>query len=133
MRSRLQRRYVGFALLVGITIAASACAGNPKPDTSGLSPAGIRTYRTLQATKIVNDVTTTAIAANRSGQLPDNATAQVLTVNKQVLDVITADPQSGLERALVIAKNAKDALPPTIKALVDGYLQRVVDILTEVK
>ena len=77
--------------------------------------------------KVVNDVTTGVIAANAAGQLSDQAAAQVLNVNKQVLDVIQADKVTGVSKALVIVQNARQALPPNLVSLLSGYMQKLID------
>lgn len=111
----------------------SACSGNPKPDTSQLSADGLRAYKAVQVVRAINDVTTAAITANRAGQLADAPTAQVLTINKQALDVIEANPTDYKTKALVAIKNARDALPRPVDAVIATYLQKTIAILNEVQ
>lgn len=119
-------------LIVG-GLGLTACAGNPKPDTSQLSSKGLAAYKAVQVVRAINDVTTGAIAANKTGQLSDAATAHVLTINKQALDVVEADPVGYKAKALVTIKNARDALPAGVDALIAAYLQKTIAILNEVQ
>lgn len=112
-----------FALIIG------GCAHRPPPT----DPATLHVYTLDQVVKAVNDVTTGAIAANKAGQLADATTAQILTVDKQVLDVIQADPQTARDKALVIVKNARDALSANVKAVLDGWLDRILAMLEGVR
>ena len=124
---------IALALLCFVLAFLTACAGKRPPDTSQLSPEGRQSYTTLQVVRVVNDVTTAAIAANQANQLTDTATAAVLTVNKQVLDVIAANPRGFKAQALVVFANARDALPADVQALIAAYLARVSAVLQEVQ
>lgn len=101
----------------------SACT----PKNVTVAPDAQQAFKTLQVIKVVNDVTTGVIAANAAGQLSDQAAAQVLNVNKQVLDVIQADKATGVSKALVIVQNARQALPSNLVALLSGYMQKLID------
>lgn len=83
----------------------------------------------VQVVRGVNDVTTAAITANRAGQLSDDATARILTVNKQVLDVIEARPIGYRAQALTVITNAKQGLPPALAAVVNPWLDKIVAAL----
>lgn len=122
---RFKTLAIGFIL----ALAFVGCARNPKPT----DPATLQVYQLDQVVKIVNDVTTGVIALNKAGQLADASTAQILTVNKQVLDVIEENPATARDKALAIARNARDALPATVRGLLDGWLDRVIGALQEVR
>ena len=111
-------------LLLLLVVGFVACA--PKTDTSQLSPDGLRTLKLLQVVKAVNDATTVAITANASGRLSDDATAAVLTIHKQVLDVIEANPLTWPALAQAAIRNGREALPPDLNSIVSMYLSKVV-------
>jgi len=90
-------------------------------------------YRLVQVVRGVNDVTTGAIAANHAGALSDDLERYVLTVNKQVLDVIQAHPSDYHELAVVVVHNARAALPPAVAALVNVWLDKTLAALQEVR
>jgi len=123
--SRIGLKLAVCALLTATILHAAGCAGNPKPDTSQLSPQGLRDFKADEAVLIVNDVTTGVRAAVRSKVLPVAVGAQLLTVNKQVLDVIAADPVGWSARVGVILKNGKDALPAEWRDRANIFLQQV--------
>lgn len=122
-------RHVPMALtaLLGIGLLAAAC--RTAADTSQLSAEGHRHYVSLQIVNAVNDVSQAAILANATGALTDPATAAVLTINKQVLDYLEANPQGAWAQAAVVARNARDALPPELRGLVSGYVAKVIAVL----
>ncbi|CAB4190683.1 hypothetical protein UFOVP1196_89 [uncultured Caudovirales phage] len=112
------------SLVLALSIVpAAACT----PKNVTVAPDAQQAFKTLQVVKVVNDVTTGVIAANAAGQLSDQAAAQVLNVNKQVLDVIQADKVTGVSKALVIVQNARQALPPNLVSLLSGYMQKLID------
>lgn len=126
-------------IVIGLLVGMVACAGNPPPDTSQLSAQGRRDLQRLNVIKVVNDVSSAVIAANTAtdakGQplLSDTATAKILTVNKQVLDVIAEDPQGYRSQAISIVRNTRDALPAAINALIEQYLSQIEAVLNEVR
>lgn len=141
MRRKIEREVtrstlalVALVVLAAVTITAQAfavsgCANNPKPDTSQLSPQGVHDLQLVQVVRGVNDVTTAAIATNRAGRLSDEYTAIVLRINKQVLDVIEANPANFKDAAAVTLKNARDGLPANIAAQIGPYLDAVRAVL----
>jgi hypothetical protein len=110
----------------------AGCAGNQKPDTSQLSPVGKRDFQTLQFVQGVNDVTLTVIALNKQGQLSDARTATILTINKQILDFLEANPQGTRAQVFTAIKNARDALPAPVDSVIAEWLSKIVDLLLEV-
>lgn len=104
-----------------------ACA----PKHPELSPEGQRNYTLLQVAKYVNDASETVIAANKLGQLSDRVTATVLTVNKQVLDYVQANPRTTRAQVLVVIRNARDGLPPDLAMDVSDYLSQLIAFLME--
>lgn len=120
-------------LLVMVTALAAVSCAHPKPDTSQLSPQGLRDYRATQVVKIVNDVTTAVITANKAKQLSDAHAIAVLTIDKQVLDVIEANPVDFQAKAIVVFRNARDALPADVQAAIGVYLSKIADVLSEVR
>jgi hypothetical protein len=127
------KRFVYAVLLVAFVGLAPACANNPKPDTSQLSAQGHRDYTATQVVKLVNDVTTAATTANAAKKLSDAHTAAVLTVNKQVLDVVEANPVDFKAKAITVFNNARQALPGQVQGAIAGYLQQVASILSGVQ
>lgn len=111
-----------------------ACNKNP-PDTSQLSPQGKQDLQRLNVIKVVNDASTAVIAANKATPqaASDTLTARVLTANKQVLDVIQANPTGYKDLALTAARNARDALPADLQALFDKYVSAVISALQAVQ
>lgn len=108
-------------------VASAAC--RTTQDTSKLTDQGLRNLKALQVTKVVNDATNAVIAANHSGVVSDALELQILTINKQVLDAIEANPVTFGQAAFAIAKNARDALPAEVRTTVDRYLGALFDIL----
>lgn len=119
-------------VLIATALVAVSCA-HPKPDTSQLSAQGIRDYKATQVVKAVNDVSTAAITANKAKQLSDAHTIVILTIDKQVLDVIEANPVDFQSKAITVFRNARDALPADAQASIGAYLEKVAAILSEVK
>lgn len=114
-------------ILVTFLLALSvACAGNPKPDTSGLDAEGLRNYQLLQVVKAVNDVTVSAVTANRANLLPAPATDVILRINKQVLDIIDANPTDFTTLAVKAVDNARDALTPEMRTQINLYMERLL-------
>lgn len=98
-------------------------------DTSQLSIEGHRQYVSLQVVNGINDVSQAVILANSTGALTEAQTAAILTINKQALDYLEANPQGAWSQAAVVVKNARDALPAEIRAKVEGYLAKVIAVL----
>jgi len=135
MRFKLSQRFrfqLALAVLLSAAIlpaaSTAACVHHP-PDTSQLSPQGLHDFKASEAMKKVNDVTTAAVAANRAGQLSDAATQQILAINKQVLDYLNGTGTTTREKAIDIAKNARDALPANVKALVTAWVDKTIKAL----
>ena len=123
---RLALAVVFGAVLVGPIVATGACA---HPNTTQLSRAGMLEYGGLQVVRLVNDATDAVILANKAGKASDALTAQVLTINKQLLDVIQTNPTTWKAIARAALKNALDTLPAAARADVRGYLGIIVDVL----
>lgn len=121
----MRTRRVPLALL--LLLALSAC--RTTTDTSQLTDQGLRDLKALRVTKIVNDASAVVIAANHAGKIPDAVELQILSINKQVLDVIQEHPVTFEAHALAVAKNAREAMPPNVRAVADEYLGTVFDIL----
>lgn len=120
---------LSLSLVLGLSILPG-CA--PKsvatsPDVPRAATSEDQTARKLQVVKVVNDVTTAVITANSVGKLSDQATAQVLNVNKQILDVLQADRVSGIAKALVIVQNTRQALPENLIPVLTTYMQQLVE------
>lgn len=112
----------------------AGCGGKTPPrDLSQLSAQGRIEYTADQVVKIVNDATDAVIAANRSGVLRDDVEQKILTINKQVLDVVRDNPSNWRSLAISAIRNARQALPPNVDALVGQYLASVIGALQEVK
>ena len=125
---------VAVGLSVSIHAAVAVCiltlpACRTAHDTSRLSPEGLRQYKSLQIVNVVNDVSQSAILANSTGALSQEATAAILTIDKQVLDFLETNPQGALASAAVIARNARDALPADVRVTVEGYIAKVIAVL----
>lgn len=127
MTQRLRHFRRTWSLLVLIVL--SACAAKTPPN---LDPQAQLEFTADQVVKLVNDVTTSAIAANRAGKLSDDLERQVLTVNKQVLDVIAANPTIWKTLAQATFANAVQALPRATQIAIDPYLQQVSAILARI-
>ncbi len=123
---RLHRLAVALTMLMALS--AAACALH-SADTSQLSPQGLHDFKALEAVQIVNDVTTGVRAAVTSKVIPVAVGAQLLTINKQVLDVIAADPVGWPNRIAVILKNGKDGLPAAWRDRANLFLQQVAVII----
>lgn len=119
---RYRRLTATVGLILGLALAA--CAPNIAPDAQ---PA----YRQLQAVRIVNDVSSAAIAANRAGTLSDPDTAQVLTVTWQVRDFIERNPATTTQRIIAAVQEGRDALPADVRGRVDRYLAAGIAALEE--
>jgi hypothetical protein len=117
------------ALVVLMVIPAYACANNPKPDTSQLSAQGHVNYTLDQVVKVVNDATSGAIAANRSGVLKDEYERDVLSINKQILDVLATHPANWKDLAMQALKNGNDALPVATQNIIRPYLSTVLLVI----
>jgi len=121
---------IGSVLLIGAFLC-SACTKQAPPDTSQLSALAKQQFQLLKIVRGVNDISTTVITANKLGKITDEATDIILRVNKQVLDVIETNPFAGdwLLRSRTIVSNVMDALPPTLRAQAEGYLQQILAVL----
>lgn len=129
MKLRIRATLLVAAFLSLLVVAgAPACAAHR--DTSQLSVQGHKDYTADQVVKVVNDVTTSAITASRAGKLKDNDERMILTINKQVLDVIASNPTNWKELALSALKNARQGLPPAQAASIGPYLDIVVNVLS---
>lgn len=142
MRSPLVRRCVRAVLeataamqvLLLLTIVVSSVAAScpsPKPDTSQLSPEALRVYNNFKYVRLINDVTAVVIGAGRNGQIPPDAERYYLNTASQILDVFQADPRTGHDKAIVLLKNAREALPPPLQQHVAVFLLELSDILRE--
>lgn len=120
-------------LIVALVGSAPACSHNPKPDTSQLSAQGLHDYNATQFVKLVNDAQTAVITANKTGRLSDVAERQVLTLIQQVRDVVRENPPDLPSKVRSVIKNARQALPPAVDAVVADYLSKVIGYLNEVK
>lgn len=123
------RRLLSSVFVVALFALSSACANNPKPDTSLLDATGKRNLQLIQVVRGVNDVTSVAIAANKAGKLTDDQTALVLTIDKQVLDTIQAHPNDWMTLAVKAVDNARDALTPELSAVIGPYMQQILAAL----
>lgn len=125
------KRLLPIAFMLALVLG---CNKNP-PDTSQLSPQGRQNLQRLNVIKVVNDASTAVIAANKATPqaASDTLTARVLTANKQILDVIQANPTGYRDLALTAARNARDALPADLQALFDKYLSAVIAALQAVQ
>lgn len=109
-----------------------ACA-HPKPDLTLLDDAGLHEYKMDQFVKVVNDVTSAAITAAKTGVLKKDVEVQILIVNRQILDYVEANPQGTRAQLMTIITNGQQALPPNLQAEFTQYLQQVLDFLNGVK
>lgn len=119
----------GVLLVLALSLGTVAC----HPNISNLPPASLQEYSADQVVKAVNDVTTAAITANHQGALSNPAEQAVLTINKEVLDTIAANPQGYKAASLAMVLNAKQALPVTVQAAVNSYLDQVIGYLQGAK
>ena len=126
---------VVLAIVVATVLAGLSlgCSNNPPPDTSQLSPVGLRDFHTAKFVDGLNSVTQTIIAANDLNKLSDAHTAAALTVNKQILDYLAANPQATREKVFTAIKNARDALPADVDAVISGFILQVTNLLMEVQ
>lgn len=118
-----------------LTMSAVGCAASTgsKRSVAELSQQGLATKRQVEAIKVVNDVTDLVIAANAAKVLSDSSTAKLLTVNKQVLDIMTLWPTDWKSRVLVVIQNAQQGLPPELAAQVPPVLNRLLNGLQGVQ
>lgn len=132
MKGLIRRIALVLALAaVPVVAGTTTAACHHRVDLSQLDAEGQSNFKRAQAAKLVNDVTTVAITANAEGKISKAATAQVLTINKQVLDVISANPQGWKEKAMVVITNARQALPPDINAAISTYVDMIINALAE--
>lgn len=127
-----RRSYLAAVLLTVAIVCQSRCAGNPPPDTSQLSSQGLSDYNTAEKVRLIRDVNSGVIAANKAG-LSDALTAQVLTVSEQLLDFLEANPQTTRDKALEALRQARDAMPDAVDNRIAGFLLQLSDIVTEVQ
>ena len=109
-------KYVGILL---IALFVSACSGN----------------RTLDLVRGINDVSIAAINANAlppPANLSDPLTAQVLTINKQLLDIIQAKPADMKTQLTTVITNARQALPQPLDAKIAGWLTLIENFVREI-
>jgi len=107
-------------LLIAFVLTASACTGS----------------RTLDLIRGINDVSNSAIAANSlppPNDLPDALTSQILTVNKQLLDIIDANPSDLRGKLTVAITNARQALPKPLNTRIENYLIVLENLIREIK
>lgn len=106
--------------LIVIALLVSACSGS----------------RTLDLVRGINDVSITAINANAlppPNNLSDARTAQILIINKQLLDIIQANPTGLKAQLVVVITNARQALPKPIDTKVEGYLTILENLIKELR
>lgn len=125
-------RSLVFSLMIVISFVATVpgCAAK-KYDTSLLTAQEKQMLHLVDVVRGVNDVSTAAIAANKALTLTDPATAAVLTINKQVLDTIQANPKGNwLGLVTPAIKNTRDALPLDVNQSIGTYVDKTLAILT---
>lgn len=108
-----------FCTLLTSTILIGACAAaQPRPfDTSQISA-----QQLIQVVRGINDVTKAAIETNRAGRLSDSLTAQLLTINQQILDVVEASPQDFKTRVIATLDDRRAKLSAGDAILLAPYL-----------
>lgn len=113
------------ALLLGVSLAASACASSSGAIQTG--PAGQR----LALAKVTHDVVDAAEAANRLGELSDANTAVILNACDDVLQVLDVDRLTYGDAIARILRVARDSLSDTSAANADALLTRIRSVAME--
>jgi len=92
--------------------------------------------RTLNLIRGINDISITAINANSlppPNNLSDVWTARILTINKQLLDIIQINPPDLRSKLTVSIANARQALPEPVNAKIEGYLTTLETLIREIR
>lgn len=118
------------SLLTSTILTTGGCV-KPSAAVAALPPASQTEYKLLQVVKVINDVTDSAIAANHAGVLRDQHELIVLSINKQVLEIIEAHPDNFKELAMAAVKNAMSAFAPDVHFAVSLYIERLLLVIQE--
>ena len=129
----MRRTILAFVATFAIT-ANIALLDNCAPRTVvNLSPAAEAESRADVVVKLINDVTTGAILANKAGRLPDAMERVLLTINKEILDVIASHPTTWKALVFTTFVNAVQPLPPATQAALNPYLKELSGILARIE
>lgn len=107
--------------MVAVLLLTTACA-NHNLDLSQLDEFSRQQLRQTEVLKITDDVTTAVMAAYHNNNLNRDMTIRILTINKQVRDVVKAFPPDWPSRVAVIVVNAKQSLTVEEHAKLDPWL-----------
>lgn len=110
-------------LLLGLSLAA--CAGQR------VEPGAERTLRQLEAVRIINSISSAAMAANDAGKLATEDTAVVLRITWNARDAVERNPATTYEWVVTVLQQASDSLPAATRARVNSYLAAGIAALQE--
>jgi hypothetical protein len=137
MRVKLFKPFLVILSVIACLVAFAilpACSKNPPKTAPTFVDASAKHLHDVdQFVKIVNDISTGAITARKTNVMDQNLEVQILTVNKQILDYIRANPDGTQAKVLEIITNGKQALPANLQEQFATYLQKALDFLNEVK
>ena len=118
--NRNKKNIVWGSSIIIIALLVAGCTGN----------------KTLDLVRGINDVSIAAINANAlppPNNLSDPLTAQVLTVNKQLLDIVQAKPADMKNQLTTVITNARQALPQPLDAKIAGWLTLIEGFIGDIK
>jgi len=130
MSTHVKQIAIAVGIVIGLAAAWTFVMGCAK---ANVAPDAQQAYKQAQAQKISHDFTRVVIQANKDGRLTDALTETLLRINKQVSDVIAANPQGWLEQAKTVAKNGREALPPDLQLKIGALLDSLIQQLSEVR
>jgi hypothetical protein len=115
------------AALVVVLVALAAACGTRQV----VVPDAQQAFRQLEFHRVINDVASSAIAANKTNVLSDDATAHVLTVTWQVRDFVEANPVTTRDRVITAFREASQAVPVPLRDQIAQYINAGIAALEE--